>query len=109
MAINSTVSKITMDAYDFGIQLPFIFSEFPFEEGDKLLFELKKNEYSSPIIEKTFDNDYENMDIFVFSLDFTQKESAKIPPGNYLYYIKLIRNDEVKDTFLSDEFIIKNK
>lgn len=102
-------SRITMDAYDYGIQLPFDIEEGTFENTDRMSFELKKSKDSPTIISKEYVNTLNDEHLFRFFLEFTKKESESIPPGNYVYYIKYLKNGEVRDTLVSGEtFRIKN-
>lgn len=103
MAFNIKGSRITMDAYDYGLQLPIDVEEGTFEAGDKMLFELKKSKDSVALISKEYINTLSDTNLFRFFLEFTEKESAALPPGNYVYYIKYIKNGELRDTLVSGE------
>lgn len=96
-------NRITMDAYDYGMQLPIDVEEGTFESTDKMLFELKKSKDSVAIISKEYTNAVDKEDLFRFFLEFTEKESESLPPGNYVYYIKYIKNGELRDTLVSGE------
>lgn len=109
MAFITKGNKIIMDAYDFGIQLPFDVTGVTFAITDKMRFELKKSKDSDVLLAKEFRNELDSTSKFRFFLQFDQEESSKIAPGNYIYYIKYLRNDEVLDTIVSGEvFQIKN-
>lgn len=103
MAFNIKGSRITMDAYDYGLQLPIDVEEGTFEETDKMLFELKKSKDSAPLISKEYINTLSDTSLFRFFLEFTENESAALPPGNYVYYIKYKKNGELRDTLVSGE------
>lgn len=96
-------SRITMDAYDYGMQLPIDVEEGAFEENDKMRFELKKSKDSMVLISKEYTNALTSTTLFRFFLEFTEKESAEIPPGNYVYYIRYIKDGELRDTLVSGE------
>lgn len=109
MAFITKGNKIIMDAYDYGIQLPFDVTGVTFALTDKMRFELKKSKDSDVLFIKEFRNELDNTAKFRFFLEFTQEESNKITPGNYIYYVKYLKDDEVLDTIVSGEaFQIKN-
>lgn len=109
MAFITKGNKIIMDAYDFGLQLPFDISNLEFEENDKIVFELKKSKNSNTIIRKEFSNRSTDKNTFRFFLEFTKNDTENLYPGNYVYYLKHIRDDEVRNTLISGEdFKIKN-
>lgn len=103
MAFLTKGTKIIMDAYDYGMQLPFDVEGAAFETTDKMLFELKKYETSLPLISKEYSNEIDSTDLFRFFLDFTKKESESLPPGNYVYYLKYVKDGETRDTIISGE------
>lgn len=96
-------NRITMDAYDYGLQLPIDVEDGTFEPTDKMLFELKKSKDSVPLISKEYVNVLSDTNLFRFFLEFTEKESLELPPGNYVYYVKYIKNGELRDTLVSGE------
>lgn len=96
-------SRITMDAYDYGLQLPIDVEEGEFETTDKMRFELKKSKDSTVLISKDYVNTLTDTAKFRFFLEFTEEESAELPPGNYVYYIRYIKNGELRDTLVSGE------
>lgn len=103
MAFNIKGNRITMNAYDYGLQLPIDVEEGNFEDNDKMLFELKKSKDSVALISKEYVNALSDTNKFRFFLEFTQQESEELPPGNYVYYIKYIKNGELRDTLVSGE------
>lgn len=108
MALKGKGTRITMDYGDYGIQLPFDITDMDYEEGDTILFELRKSTKSGVILAKEYTNASTTEDIFRFFLEFTKKESESLYPGNYVYYLKHIRDGEIKDTLISGEsFSIK--
>ena len=109
MAFKAKGTKIIMDAYDYGIQIPFDISDLEFEDGDTILFEIKKSKDSGAIISKEYTNESTDTDTFRFFLEFTKKESEQLYPGNYVYYLKHIRDGEVRDTLVSGEDFKINK
>ena len=109
MAFITKGNKIIMDAYDFGLQLPFDISNLEFEENDKIVFELKKSKNSNIIIRKEFSNRSTDKNTFRFFLEFTKNDAEYLYPGNYVYYLKHIRDDEIRNTLISGEYFkIKN-
>lgn len=109
MAFTTKGSKIIMDAYDYGIQLPFDITGTTFLPTDKMRFEIKKSKDSETLISKEFLNELDSTTKFRFFLEFTQDESNKITPGNYIYFVKYLKNDVVRDTVASGEpFKVKN-
>lgn len=110
MAFEIKGSRITMDAYDYGIQLPFDIEEGEFEATDTMRFELKKSKDSVTLVTKEYTNEIsDNPNLFRFFLEFTKSESEVIPPGNYVYYIIYLKDGDVRDTLVSGEtFKIKN-
>ena len=96
-------NRITMDAYDYGLQLPIDVEDGTFESTDKMLFELKKSKDSVALISKEYVNVLSDTNLFRFFLEFTEKESAELPPGNYVYYVKYIKNGELRDTLVAGE------
>lgn len=103
MAFNIKGSRIIMDAHDYGLQLPIDVEDGTFEPEDKMLFELKKSKDSAPLISKEYVNTLSDETMFRFFLEFTKNESAELPPGNYVYYIRYIKNGELQDTLVSGE------
>ena len=109
MAFITKGNKIIMDAYDYGIQLPFDVTGVTFAPSDKMRFELKKQKDTETLLTKDFSNELDSTSKFRFFLEFSEEESNKIAPGNYIYYIKYLKNDIVRDTVVSGEvFQIKN-
>lgn len=109
MAFETKGTKIMMDAYDYGLQLPFEISEIDFESNDKILFELKKDKNSGVIVSKEYSNQSTTDGLVRVFLEFTKKESEGLHPGNYVYYLKHIREDQVRDTLvLGEDFQIRN-
>lgn len=109
MAFITKGNKIIMDAYDYGIQLPFDVTGAIFTPTDKMRFELKKSKDAGVLLTKEFRNELDSTSKFRFFLEFDETESSKIAPGNYIYYVKYLKNDVVRDTIVSGEvFQIKN-
>ncbi len=109
MAFQTKGNKIIMDAYDFGIQLPFDVTGITFTPTDKIRFEIKKSKDSESIVTKDFLNELDSTSKFRFFLEFTEDESKKIIPSNYVYFVRYLKNDVVKDTIVSgEEFKVKN-
>ena len=103
MALEGKGTRITMDYGDYGIQLPFDITDMDYEEGDIILFELRKSTKTGVILTKEYTNESATEDTFRFFLEFTKKESEGLYPGNYVYYLKHIRDGEIKDTLVSGE------
>lgn len=103
MAFNTKGNKIIMDAYDYGIQLPFDVVGTVFSPADKMRFELKKSEDSEVLITKDFLNELDTPSKFRFFLEFTQQETNLITPGNYVYYVRYVKEGVVRDTVASGE------
>lgn len=103
MAFNTKGNKVIMDAYDYGIQLPFDITGTVFAPTDKMRFELKKSEDSETLFTKDYLNELDNTSKFRFFLEMTQKESENLSPGNYVYYVRYIKGGAVKDTVVSGE------
>lgn len=110
MALKAKGTKITMDAYDFGQILPFELTELSLEPGDQIIFELRKSKDTAPLIIKTYNNENADTTSFQFFLSFTQKETSYLFPGNYVYYLRHLRNGELRDTLVTaEQFKIKNE
>lgn len=103
MAFNTKGNKIIMDAYDYGIQLPFDITGAAFAPSDKMRFELKKSEDSEVLLTKEFYNELDSASKFRFFLELNQQEANLIPPANYVYYVRYIKEGTVKDTVVSGE------
>lgn len=103
MALEGKGTRITMNYGDYGIQLPFDITDIDYEEGDIILFELRKSTKTGVILAKEYKNQETTEGIFRFFLEFTKKESEGLYPGNYVYYLRHIRDGEIKDTLVSGE------
>lgn len=109
MAFITKGNKIIMDAYDYGIQLPFDVTGATFAPTDKMRFELKKSKDSETLLTKEFLNELDSTTKFRFFLEFSEDESKKIAPGNYVYFVRYLKHDIIQDTVVSGEvFQIKN-
>ena len=109
MAFITKGNKIIMDAYDYGIQLPFDITGVTFAPTDKMKFELKKSKDSETLLSKEFSNELDLTNKFRFFLELTQEESRNIAPGNYVYFVRYLKNDVIQDTVVSgEEFKVKN-
>lgn len=108
MAFIAKGTRISMDAYDYGITLPIDVEGTNFEEDDTMLFELKKSSDSNSLIVKEFSNELQSTDLFRFFLEFSKEESESLFPGNYVYYIRYLKDGNVRDTIVDgDDFKIK--
>lgn len=68
---------------DFGVKLPITVHETTLTEHDALKLTFKKNKNGECILEKEYTGtDIENN---TANLEFTEEESAKFPPGLYVY------------------------
>ena len=103
MALVGKGTRITMDYGDYGIQLPFDITDMDYEEGDTILFELRKSAKSGVVMTKEYTNMSTTEGTFRFFLEFTEKESKSLYPGNYVYYLKHMRDGELQDTIVSGE------
>ncbi len=109
MAFITKGNKIIMDAYDYGIQLPFDVTGITFAPTDKMRFELKKSKDSETLLTKDFLNELDSTSKFRFFLELTEDESKNITPGNYIYFVRYLKHDTIQDTVVSGEtFQIKN-
>lgn len=109
MALIAKGNKIIMDAYDYGIQLPFDITGAEFNPTDKMRFEIKKSKDSEAIFTKDFSNELDSTSKFRFFLELTQDESSNIAPNNYVYFVKYVKEGTVQDTIVSGEdFKVKN-
>lgn len=108
MALIAKGNKITMDVNDYGIQLPFDVTGAVFEPFDKMRFELKKSKDSDVLFSRDYLNELDSTSKFRFFLELTQEESSQITQGNYLYFVKYLRNDIILDTIASDDFKVRN-
>ena len=112
MAFLAKGNKITMDVYDYGIQLPFDVTGTVFDLTDKMRFELKKSKDSETLISRDYLNELDSTSKFRFFLELTKEEAALISPGNYIYFVKYLKKidgvDKVQNTIASDLFKVKN-
>ncbi len=109
MALIAKGNKIIMDAYDYGVQLPFDITGAKFNPTDKMRFEIRKSKDSEILLSKDYSNELDSVDKFRFFLELTQEESSKIAPNNYIYYVRYIVEGNVRDTVASgEEFKVKN-
>ena len=95
MAFLAKGNKITMDTYDYGIQLPFDITGDNFQPIDKMRFELRKSKDSENIISKDYLNELDSTSKFRFFLELTKEESALLTPGNYVYYVKYLKKQKL--------------
>lgn len=106
--LKSTGNKIVMDRYDFGETLPITLSGITFEAYDTIDFVIKKAPNSYTILTKEYKNLTPESKDFSFFLSFTEQESKKLLPGDYVYYVILKRDKELQNTLISEEvFTIK--
>lgn len=103
MAFITKGNRIIMDAYDYGVQLPFDVTGITFAPTDKMRFEIKKSKDSETLFTKDYLNELDSTTKFRFFLEFTKEESDKIAPSNYVYFVRYLKNDTVKDTVVSGE------
>lgn len=109
MALFNKGETITMDVNDFGQTLPVYITDINIDPSDKVIFEVKKNTDSSPIIRKEYENSIISNNEFDFFISFTESESKMLNVGNYIYYIRLVRGNELVNTLISGSpFIVKN-
>lgn len=110
MALKAKGNKITMDAYDFGQSIPFEISDIELTNNDTIVFEIRKSKDSGIILSKEYTNENGDGTSFRFFLDFTQKESSMLPPGNYVYYLRHLRNKTLRDTLITaEQFKVKDE
>lgn len=100
--LKSDGKTITMNEYDYGLDLPFKLSG-DILTTDKIVFSIKKNIYQEEkIIRKEF-NDLVNEDgKIVFVLSFTEDETKLLPSGNYIYMIHQCRHCKMHNTIVKD-------
>lgn len=103
MAFFSKGESLTLDYLDYGLQIPFEIYELDFEEGDKIVFEVKKSKNSGVIFTKEFENQSTEEGTVVIFLEFTKKESESLFPGNYVYYLRHCRDGEVQNTIITEK------
>lgn len=108
MALIAKGTRIFMDYADYGITLPIDVEGTDFEATDTMIFELKKSSDSPSIITKEFTNELESTSLFRFFLEFSKKEAESLFPGNYVYYVRYLKDGDVRDTVIDgDDFKIK--
>lgn len=108
MALFAKGNKITMDVNDYGIQLPIDVTGATFALTDKMRFEIKKSKDSDVLFSKDYLNELDNSSKFRFFFELTQEESIQFSPGNYIYFVKYVKDDIVRDTIGSDDFKVRN-
>lgn len=101
MAFSSKGESLTLDYLDYGLQIPFEISELDFEEGDKIIFDLKKSKNSGVMFTKEFENQSTEEGIVRIFLEFTKKETESLFPGNYVYYLRHYRDGELRNTIIT--------
>lgn len=106
--IKTNNTKINMSHGDYGQIVPFNISGIALDgTQDKILFEIKKASNSYTILSKIYTNKITSLNEFQFDLEFTQKESLLLNRGDYVYYLKHIRDNELQDTIIEAEpFIV---
>ena len=102
--LKSVNNKIIMSHGDFGSVLPFTITDITLDSNeDKILFEIKKAPNSYTVLSKVYSNKLESLREIQFDLSFTKEETARLPRGSYVYYVRHIRDDELRDTLLEDK------
>lgn len=68
---------------DYGITLPVVISGVTLGANDTVKLTVKRQPDFTAVVEKTFDNIQDN----TVNLVFTEEESAKLKPRDYLYVL----------------------